>query len=440
MDKLRHIDELLKGSLGQSVEAGEYTSDWLAIEKRLKRRKNRIYAMWFSLALIALTSVSVLLYTYSTPANNDHMAGSNDQEKNIIDSDVDHSTTQNTESQDADNTPLTDPIEDIIESTGSTLDGAGTTDEVAQNDVTTNADPIDTPEETPQEENDGWEDPSVNMHPTNEIVILETELPDMSYAPAELEDVTKIKVAKITDVKPSGFRLGHTEIGVSFTPSMSGKFTSERSDLSWLINRDYSSKASSNESATFANNTSVNAEFHFTNGWFVGTGLGVAERTELLNYDYIIDHAVSENYPKQQLDYFTLAPPDWVYVSYQGSNSYHFVEIPLTIGYKNTVGKNLELRHQADLSYLFLYNKLGKKADYTSLELLDLADLDYLNNSNLSATIKSGLYYNFKNFVIGAEPTFSMNLTSLSNKNSAIKITPYNYGFNLTTNLKINQK
>lgn len=444
MDKLRHIDELLKESLGQNVESGEFTSDWLAIEKRLKQRKNRIYAMWFSLALIALTSVSVLLYTNSNPASNNNLADTpnrkiTDQTPSELNSNTntqdDRSVIENEEGITSEHF---DDVEDII---SSNQESKPSDDATIQQGI--NADQISNtiPDEVISEEDQpGWIDPSVEMTPTNEVVFIESELPDIAFAPVQTNELDNVGVAKIGTDKKSGVKLGHIEMGVSFTPSVSGKFTSERSDLAWLVNRTYKSKVASNESATFANNTSVNAEFHFTNGWFIGSGFGVAERTEFLSYDYIIDHAVAEDYQKQELTYFKLLPSDWQYVSHQGSNSYHFIEIPLTIGYKTSITRNMELRNQVDFSYMLLYNQLGKKADYTTLELNDLADLNYLNSSNAAATIKSGVYYKFKNFVIGGEPTFSMNLNSLSNKSSAIKVTPYNYGFNITTNIKINQK
>ena len=37
-------------------------ADWTAVEKRLKRRKNRIYAVWFFLALISVSSVGVVFH------------------------------------------------------------------------------------------------------------------------------------------------------------------------------------------------------------------------------------------------------------------------------------------------------------------------------------------------------------------------------------------
>lgn len=450
MDKLRHIDELLKESLGQSIEAGEYSSDWLAIEKRLKQRKNRIYAMWFSLALIALTSVSIVLYTN---LNTTHTELAKDhQSENVTDDLKGQETVKETIDQDTDQSDI---AKESGDNEGSNIElTPGSSDN--RTSATNNTDPetgvdnntsdvADTNGETGDSNEDPRNTPEIESVPriatVNNLVLVEEEIPSLINTPELIAGIDKVKTPPIKEDKDSKFALSHMEMGVSFTPSISGKRSSEREELSWLIINDYNSKVSSSESASFASSTSFNLEFHFENGWFLGTGLGLTQRTEALNYNYEIDSFwVSTDYDNKKVYRDVLAPPDRLQVDYSGSNSYHFIEIPLTIGYKHSLGRNLELRHQADLSYMLLYNELGKKADYTTLELNDLADLNYFNNSNVSATLKSGLYYNFKNFVIGAEPTVGMNLNSLSNSNSAIKITPYAYGFNLTTNIKINQR
>lgn len=450
MDKLRHIDELLKESLGQSIEAGEYSSDWLAIEKRLKQRKNRIYAMWFSLALIALTSVSIVLYTNlnttHTELAKDHQSENvtddlkgQETVKETIDQNIDQSDRINGSAENGgSNTPWAPEVSD------NNLAPSGSTDPISGTDNNT-TDVADANDDT----NDSNEDPNNTLEieslpriaTVNHIVFVEGEIPSLITAPELIAGIEKVKTPPIKEDNDSKFGVSHIEMGVSFTPSISGSRSVEREELAWLVINDYQAKVASAESASFANSTSFNLEFHFNNGLFIGTGLGITQRTEALNYNYEIDSFwVRTDYDNKKVYRDVLAPPDRVQVDYNGSNSYHFMEIPLTIGYKHSLGRNLELRHQADLSYMLLYNRLGKKADYLTLELNDLADISDFNNSNISATLKSGLYYNFKNFVIGAEPTVGMNLNSLSNSNSAIKITPYAYGFNLTTNIKINQR
>ena len=63
MDNLQHIDELLKSASQAPANALVNDSDWNAIDKKLKQRKNRIYALWFFLALICAGTVIGLIVT-----------------------------------------------------------------------------------------------------------------------------------------------------------------------------------------------------------------------------------------------------------------------------------------------------------------------------------------------------------------------------------------
>lgn len=434
MDKLRHIDELLKESLGPVVDAGEYSSDWLAIEKRLKRRKNRIYAMWFSLALIALTSISIFTFdsiNFKTelskeegkPASPSDLNATNQkdqagQERNQANNIENYSefNNQQTSTVDADSEPA-------INSEFTATPGQSEAVEI----------PVATPiTVTP------------NLPEVVKLNSISTQLMQWPVTPnySAIEQLSLTKVEVPVKEKSKGFMLAmsHMEYGVSFTPGLSNKTTSTRSSLAGLINRNYI-LPQSQELSAFSYSTSFNAEWHFRSNLFVGTGFGITSKAEQVNYNYEITEDPAVDVPNATItQYYKRLPWEVEKVSYKGSNSYHFVEIPLTVGYRFNLSKNLELRNQIDVSYLLLYSGLGKKADYTYLTLYDVSDLNNLRKSNISTTIKSGVYYNFKNFVIGAEPLAGLNLNSLSNENSAIKIKPYSYGFNLTTNIKLNQR
>ncbi|MFT4827037.1 MAG: hypothetical protein ACI9GO_000281, partial [Bacteroidia bacterium] len=135
--------------------------------------------------------------------------------------------------------------------------------------------------------------------------------------------------------------------------------------------------------------------------------------------------------------YFDLDPRAYVDVNYTGSNSYHFIEIPLNIGYKQPLSRNFELRTQVGVSYLSLLSSSGKKGNFETLFLDNLSNLNF-NTNHIAANLKSGLYYHRPRLAIGLEPMIGMNLTNLQNKStSAILDKPYSYGINLTTNIKL---
>lgn len=439
MDKLRHIDELLKESLGQSVEAGIYTSDWLAIEKRLKRRKNRIYAMWFSLSLILLTSVSVFVFNLNTEVTT--LTNTNNE---ITEPLVDNTIEEGTNQIDNNTTNIsTEIIAEVSEDVPTNVENESA---IPANNQATN---VDLSENTPEQITNATNN-SADVNPEVQLPIRTAAISYLNawnnlkfdhYFNTELEQLSLTSLKFNSSAKKSILGFSHIEMGVSFTPSIASKLSSERAELGGLINKRYRDIASESESAAFASSTSFNLEFHFTSNLFIGTGIGITQRTEAVSYNYVIDDYPSVDPVKKVIDGYTPLPPvARDSINHSGSNSYHFIEIPLTIGYAANVGRRFEIRNQIDLSYMLLFNKIGQTADYTYLTLNDLSTLDYINNSNISSTFKSGVYYKFKNFVIGAEPTVSMNLNSLSNSSSALKIKPYYYGFNLTTNIKLNRK
>ena len=162
----------------------------------------------------------------------------------------------------------------------------------------------------------------------------------------------------------------------------------------------------------------------------------MTQRKEQLDYNYTITEGPLYD-ATTIYSYVPVDPRSYESIVYSGSNSYHFLEIPLNIGYKTTISPNFELRTQLGASYMALRNREGKKGNFTTLELEDLQDLQFAQH-NIAANVKTGLYLNKQCFVVGIEPTFGINLNSLrSAETSAIKTKPYGYGLNITSAIKL---
>ena len=238
-------------------------------------------------------------------------------------------------------------------------------------------------------------------------------------------------------IKPTPPSKGHWEVGFAFTPSVSNKLESKNEALAGLINKNYYNFVAAGEKSSFSSSLGLNFQYHTSTKWFFASGLFFSQRAESVDYSYIItEFPAGTN--KQINSYVPILNEDnYIQVNHQGSNSYHFIEIPLNIGFKQAISPKFEFRSQAGISYLALQSRNGKKGDFFTLELKDLTELD-LNTRNIAANIKSGLYYNTPRLAIGLEPMLGMNLNSLNNEaTSAIKTKPYSYGINLTTNIKL---
>ena len=440
MDNLQHIDNLLKKAAQVPANALVSDSDWNAVEKKLKNRKNRIFAMWFFLALMLVSGAGLLVSNYSSTENT-VVSNKDINEKSADPINLDEQ-------------PILNPIS---ESESSVMELVEKIE--SKKKVVTEPDYSDYSSETIIEPVNSNGNPVIADAETNATIS-----PSKRKAKSKVFD--DILVSKKSDIVfslnllnlPKEFRLkeprtknkknitsgpnqkGHYEVGFGFTPSISSKIESENSALAGLINKNYQDFVANSEKASFANSLGINLQYHTPGRFFISTGLFSTTRTENVDYDYLITsfpnvvNGKIDSYPENP------NPLGHIKVDYKGSNSYHFIEIPLNIGYKLPLYRNFELRSQVGVSYLGLVNRQGKKGDFTYLTLNDLKDVK-LTTRNIAANIKTGLYYNRSRFVFGVEPMFGMNLNSLTNVESvAHKSKPYSYGLNLTSSIKLSKK
>lgn len=417
---------MLKSSLGeQEINTPELSNDWLAIEKRLRQRQNRIYAMWFSLSLIVVSSV---LWFVLVPAGDSLIANEqgSQTEQAWVSPERENVLGDQTFEQNLDNSSidLEQPAEpQVINRTVNV--GMGHSDiHVGQaNEASSEKDASNT-----------WISPIEEVSFSDETLLAQVELDAWPVLELEQSAPGLVTPRPMAIKNPSGY----WEVGLAITPSYTDKIMSTNSVLGGLIHRSFREIVNSGEGASLAYNRSLDLAYHWNNGLFVQTGLGLSQRSEQVDYSYTITDFPTVNEVENRIEFYTERQPAFYKeVKHSGSNSYHFVEIPIQLGHRWRLGEHWEWRNQAGLSYMLLVNSLGKKPDYTYLELFNLEEAEYLNRDNYSASLRSGLYYNFKNFVVGAEPIAGMSLNSLNNSSSAIQIQPYFYGFNLTTHYQL---
>ncbi|MDA8886146.1 hypothetical protein OAD66_08895 [Bacteroidia bacterium] len=431
MDKLQHIDQLLKRASQEPANALVSDSDWIVIEKKLRHRKNRIYAMWFFLALVSVSVGLGLLLHNSQPTNPTAITDSPiNKEKDVQNEEITSLEQINKEIQGPDEYQSDLQVQNV------------TTVDVPSFNTNTIQQPL---EQYINRENSISDINPVRKLDGNSLckVGLPIILTDKEINRSLLKELSLIsllnKVYKNQEVK--GRTNGYWEVGFAFTPSLSSKIVSENNSLSGLINKNYYDFVGDNEKVAFSNNYGINLQYHNSTKFYISSGIFVAQRTELIDYQYTITEGPIYNSDKTKIDsYFDRLPSDHEQITYKGSNSYHFIEIPLNIGFKTPISRNFESRTQVGLSYLGLLDASGKKGDYSTLELNNVQDLN-LETQNIATSIKSGLYYNTLRFAIGIEPIFGLNLNSLSDKTtSPIKVKPYNYGINISTNFKLIKK
>ena len=409
MDKLKQIDSILKKAVADVPHSGILqSSDWDAIEQKLNSRKRRIIVLWSFVALMFFSSV----ITYIVYDNPSKIALQIDNSIDTLENKPIDAKVENPMSLDL-----------TIETTNDIIPKIHPTDKIVLNNSVIPKNDLKL--------SNSHHDEFIIKIKSKAIKAISIEQQDFNFEKIIIYPISNVE--KSNNIK-STFK--GWEYGLSFTPSVSNKIIQENNSLSGLINRNYNQYIGNQEKSSFANNFGINLSYHISPKIFISSGLYLTQRSEYLNYKYTItEFPIVTN--GEITDYAPLNPLAYVDVNHVGSNLYHFIEIPLNFGYKQSISSNFEIRSQFGVSLLSLTKLDGKKGNFLNLQLEDLTDLKF-NNHNIATTIKSGLYFNKPRFNIGVEPSYSINLNSLTDsKTTALNTRPYSYGINLISNIKI---
>jgi len=449
LDNLQHIDDLLKRASQEPANAFVNDSDWDIIEKKLERRKIRIYAIWVFLALVVASTSLFILNSSRTSQNKQRVVNTESSQTDYI------HTTNKTEILASDDYTLSEEVTET-ENAGDIKRSSEYKQPTVEMNNQSSENIVDQSSHQQEVSNTSNQFmPSSFKELFSSKTLVQRSTPNFSvnleYTPTVLVKLSRLDrtASAIEQAINKKTASNYFEIGYSFTPSISSKMLGENSSLSGLINKDYYDKVAANESSAFASSTGINIQYHTKTPFYVSSGLYMTQRTESVDYNYLIDSAPAINATTfAEIDgYFPIVPESVVYT---GSNSYHFVEIPLNIGYKQAISRNFEMRTEMGVSYLALLNMRGKKSDATFLRLRDITELN-LRTRNIAASISSGIYYNTSRFALGVEPTFSVNLNSMTSSayqneldqnvtGNPIQVRPYNCGLNISTDFKLNNK
>ena len=233
---------------------------------------------------------------------------------------------------------------------------------------------------------------------------------------------------------------GGWELGFSATPNLAGKFIGENGSQAWRINNKYLNIADKMESSAASYRIDARVNKYFGHNFYIGAGLAYNQVEEDVSYDYVIDrwYVVRETEKTIEEGPQYINPAQWEHVNYNGTNKYHFIELPVRMGYILPIAQNrFNLRFETGFKYMYLAGMQGMKADVSVLELVDLATVTTYNRNNFGLIGRAGIhYYLNENLDLGLIPYFGTSLTSIRAKNDGITDRPYNSGFNISLQYK----
>lgn len=228
------------------------------------------------------------------------------------------------------------------------------------------------------------------------------------------------------------------EVQGNISPNTIGRIITDNVQLSGLIHKDFKTNVMNSEKGSLSSNYGLATNLSFGKFLF-GVGLNITQWREQINYDYSIDYDIDVNLTENRIDNYVLRPM-WrrEKISLNRINEYNFVEIPLYVGYKSYISPRFEWRNKMGVLFTHMTSFSGELADYTSLNIRNIQELDRFRNNTISTQLSSGVYYHKNRFFIGAEPFYSVSLSGISNNSiSALNIRPFNYGLSVSAGFVI---
>lgn len=124
-------------------------------------------------------------------------------------------------------------------------------------------------------------------------------------------------------------------------------------------------------------------------------------------------------------------------VAFNDVNSFHYLNIPLSISHQPWATKHLRINMELGFSLLYFLQAQGRSIDYQTLEIIDLDQRDYRKFIG-SSSLKIGVnYYVNRKVNIGIEPTLMYFTNSIYEDKYPFELIPYSMGLNLNLQIKM---
>jgi hypothetical protein len=468
------LDEQLRQAL-EGLEGNISMSAWDSIEGSLNRSDRRKkFFLYFAIASILVVIGGMGWYFASTnstsdsPALVEEQSSSNDSENIIQDSERisppdqvnDNATTEQSGSQTTDKA-VDDPDQHPIytgtpekvqnqnpENKGGVVDPTNEKTNIGQ-------DPTVTPENKPIVNNEGE-----NSDPKEKVLADSSDSPKTAEPEKELNPIAdalpdSIKESKdalpndqntITPDDPSSNLAnvkGNFEVGLTFNTALLRRIISPNADEAYRLHPRYTDIQNNSLSASRGYVLRLNTLYYINDKTYVSAGLSYTQKEENVRYDFENRFGIHLDLNSRTYDHeaFPLDPLDYETVKFNNTNTYQFAEIPLRIGKIVNLRDKFECRIEAGVSYMLMLSTSGSTIDESYLDLKPLANGQFLKKHMLGAGIKGGVYFTPDNYWrFGLEPGFETSINSIYNKESAVKIKPYNYGLHFTANYLLIKK
>jgi hypothetical protein len=208
-------------------------------------------------------------------------------------------------------------------------------------------------------------------------------------------------------------------------------------DKANYIHRDFVDQVKASESGGFSLNIGLEVSRKIGLATYLKSGVEYISYNHSANFDFT-------NYRSANIDYATgaiksyslLDEPNQVVIN--DKNTYHYLNLPLSISYQPWASEHIRLNMEAGVSYMYFVAARGASIDYRTLEVIDLSEREFKNSLG-SVNLRIGAtYYISPQFNLGFEPTFVYFTNTIYSDDYPFEVIPYSVGINLKLQVKLN--
>lgn len=439
------FDDLIKSQL-DGFEANVSMADWDAIEAKLDAKERKPILAYFIVAALVLTGLVAGVFQIIKPT---------EESTNTVATVTEtvESSKRNTSVEQNKIVSIEDEGENVAELTPNNISPAQKNTNASNNKVATDkklalgkeeSDKLPTkkvdsepgvsnkggdPGFSTLSEGDTSKDVNDGEIADNTVITLPTEIITVKPEPTTKDPIIQTNSPK-------------WEIGISASPTWANKVIGKNGPNAWKVHASFWDIADKMESASLSYQVETHVNRYLGHNFYAGLGLAYNQITESVSYNYIVDSiAIEDRVNKSLTYYYQQDPRGRTKVEYSGTNVYHFIEVPVRLGYKQELKEDkLYLRLEAGLRYMYMFDLSGKKPGVTQIE--ELIELNRKNSiyskHNLGFTSSVGICYTINDKMeFTVVPYYNRTWTSIRSREEGITEKPFNYGLNLGLQRKI---
>lgn len=261
-------------------------------------------------------------------------------------------------------------------------------------------------------------------------VSLDRKLKEQRLKKEEKENEYDPYISPLQEVNPWSY-------AVNVYPNFTFREFKVLPDRAALLHSDFVDEMTTSEKSGFSLNIGLEVSRRIGAVTYLNSGVEYITNAYQADFDFVnFRDAVIDPNNGEILGYNMKEQPEDIIFNAQ--NSYHYLNVPLSISFQPWASKHLRLNFEVGGSMLYFMGAEGRTLDYKSLAVIDLNQRSYRKFLG-SASMKIGMQYWVNPKVnIGFEPTLMYFTNTIYTEEYPFYVIPYSVGLNFNLQVKLN--